>query len=322
MHRDGTEGLPSNEQSVTVNLIQPGQNMVTNANFSQGTNGWSLLLANTGSATWAVANKLATIAIANAGTYATDIQLQQTGFRLIQGFQYILSFDASATRPRYIQAEVGQAASPYLNYSSLAATSLTPVRTHYQYVFTMTQPSDFNANLMFNLGTSIASVSLTNISLSIAPPTMATQLEWVQPPANAVAGSPISPEIQVGAYNVTYPVAGLPVTLFITNGIGVLAGIQSTNTDTNGIAHFPNLSFSQAGLKQLAASNSSLVITSAVFTITAPPVRATALSWVRQPSSATAGAVIWPEIQVVAWTNATPVTNLLLTLFSPTARDP
>ena len=61
--------------------------------------------------------------------------------------------------------------------------------------------------------------------------------------------------------------AGLPITLFLASGIGVLSGIQSTNTDTNGIAHFPNLSFSQAGLKQLAAGNSSLVITSAVFTM-------------------------------------------------------
>ena len=43
VHRDGTEGLPSNEQSVTVNLIQPGQNMVTNANFSLGTNGWTFV---------------------------------------------------------------------------------------------------------------------------------------------------------------------------------------------------------------------------------------------------------------------------------------
>ncbi len=314
VHRDGTEGLPSNEQSVTVNLVQPGQNMVTNANFSGGTNGWSLLLANSGSATWAVANQLATITIANGGTYATDIQLQQTGFRIIQGFQYLLSFDAWAARPRYIQAEVGQATAPYLNYSSLAATALTPIHTHYQYSFTMTQPSDFNANLMFNLGASTAGVTVSNISLSIAPPMTATQLKWVQPPANAVAGNPISPEIQVGAYNVTYPVANLPITLFITNGIGVLAGIQSTNTDTNGIAHFPNLSFSQAGHKQLAASNSSLVITSAVFSITAPPVMATALSWVQQPSSAIAGTAISPEIQVAAWTNAAPVTNLLLTL--------
>ena len=314
VHRDGTEGRFSNEQSVTVNLIQPGQNMIANGSFSSGTNSWILSLANNGSATWAVANQVASVTIANGGTYAMDIQLQQTGFRMIQGFQYILSFDAWATRPRYIQAEVGQAASPYLNYSSLATTSLTPIHNHFQYVFTMTQPSDFNANLMFNLGTSTAGVMMSNVSLSIAPPTTATQLKWVQPPTNAVAGNPISPEIQVGAYNVTYPVAGLPVSLFITNGIGVLAGIQSTNTDTNGIAHFPNLSFSQAGLKQLAASNSSLVITSAVFTITAPPVRATALSWVRQPSSATAGTVISPEIQVAAWTNATPVTNILLTL--------
>ena len=197
VHRDGTEGLPSNEQSVTVNLIQPGQNMVTNANFSLGTNGWSLLLANSGSATWAVANQVASFTIANAGTYATDIQLQQTGFRMIQGFQYILSFDAWATKPRYVQAEVGQAASPYLNYSSLAATSLTPIHTHFQYAFTMTQPSDFSANLLFNLGTSTAGVMMSNISLSIAPPTTATLLKWVQPPTTAVAGNPISPRYKL-----------------------------------------------------------------------------------------------------------------------------
>ena len=316
VHRDGTEGQFSNEQSVTVNLVQPGQNMATNGNFSLGTTGWTLSLANSGSATWTATNGLASVNITKAGTYVTDIQLQQTGFRLIQGFQYILSFDAwSTTRPRYIQAEVGQAASPFLNYSSsIGSSALTPVRTHFQYVFNMTQASDFNANLMFDLGASTTGVSLANVSLSIAPPTTVTRLTWVQSPSSAAAGRPVAPEIRVGAYNETYPVAGLPITLFLTNGIGVLSGIQSTNTDTNGIAHFSNLSFSQAGLKQLAAINSSLVITSAVFAITAPPVTATGLTWVQQPANATAGTLISPEIQVAAWTNATPVANVLLTL--------
>jgi hypothetical protein len=314
VHRDGTLGQFSNEQSVMVNLVQPGQNLIANGSFSSGTNDWILSLANTGSAVWAVTNGVGYVTIANGGTYTTDIQLLQTGFRLVQGFQYVLSFDAWASRPRYLQAEVGQAASPYLNYSGLPASALTPIRNHFQYTFTMTQPSDFNANVMFNLGTSSTSVSLANVSLSIAPPTTATLLSWAQSPAGAIAGSPISPEIQVAAYNETYPVAGLPVSLYLTSGIGVLSGIQTTNTDTNGIAHFPNLSVSQAGLKQISASNSSLVITSAAFTMTAPPVTATALSWVRQPSNATAGALISPEIQVAAWTNASPVTNILLTL--------
>ncbi len=314
VHRDGSLGQFSNEQSVTVNLVQPGQNLVANGNFAQGTNSWALLLANTGSAVWAVTNGVGYITIANGGTYATDIQLQQTGFRLIQGFQYVLAFDASAPHPRFIQAEVGQAASPFLNYSGIPATSLTPVRTHFQYLFTMTQASDFSANLMFNLGTSSFGVALTNISLSLAPPTTATALTWAQSPAGAAAGNPISPEIQVAAYNETFPVAALPISLFLTGGSGVLSGIQTTNTDTNGIAHFPNLSVSQAGLKQIAASNSSLVITSAAFNMTAPPVAATSLSWVQQPAGATAGTVISPEIQIAAWSNATPVANLLLTL--------
>jgi len=314
VHRDGTEGEFSNEQSVTVNLIQPGQNMVTNGNFSQGTNGWLFSLANSGSAGWAVANGVITCFITNAGTYATDIQMYQTGFRLLQGLQYTLTFDAWSTRPRYIQAEVGEATSPYLNYSGFGATSLTPVHNQYQYTFTMQKTSDFNANLMFDLGASTADVSLSNVSLSIAPPTTATALGWVQPPSTSVAGNAISPGIQVGASNEAYAVVGLPITLYLSSGIGALAGIQTANTDSNGVAHFSNLSVSQAGLKQLMASNAWLTITSAVFTVLPPPLTANALSWAQQPSSAMAGAVISPEIQVAAWTNATPVANVLLTL--------
>ena len=37
VHRDGTVGQFSNEQSVTVNLVQPGQNLVSNGSFSLGT---------------------------------------------------------------------------------------------------------------------------------------------------------------------------------------------------------------------------------------------------------------------------------------------
>ena len=305
VHRDGTEGEFSNEQSVTVNLIQPGQNMLTNGNFSLGTNGWILSLANSGSAGLAVTNGVGRISITNGGAYVTDIQLFQSGLRLLQGLQYSLAFDAWADRPRYIQAEVGQAAAPYLNYSGIGATALTPVRTHFQYVFTMQQTSDFNANLMFDLGTSTAAVSLSNVSLSIAPPTTATLLSWVKSPSTTVAGSVISPEIQVGASNEAYAVVGIPITLFLSSGVGVLSGIQTANTDSTGLAHFPNLSVSQAGLKQIVATTSSLAITSAVFSITAPPLTATALTWAQEPSSALAGMVILPEIQVAAWSNAT-----------------
>ena len=81
-------------------VVYNGVNFGAGITNGAGTNGWTLSLANSGSASWAVTNQVATFTIANGGTYATDIQLQQTGFRMIQGFQYILSFDAWATRPR------------------------------------------------------------------------------------------------------------------------------------------------------------------------------------------------------------------------------
>ena len=124
-------------------VVYNGVNFGAGITNGAGTNGSTLSLANSGSATWAVTNQVASVTIANAGTYATDIQLQQTGFRMIEGFRYYPSFDASATaRLRSSRGRTGSL--PYLNYSSLAATSLLR-HNHFQYVFTMTQPSDFNA---------------------------------------------------------------------------------------------------------------------------------------------------------------------------------
>ena len=74
-----------------------------------------------------------------------------------------------------------------------------------------------------------------------------------------------------------------------------LRGIQATNTDANGIAHFPNLSLNAAGLKQLAAGDATttLVTNSASFTISA--VAANKLVIAQQPpATATAGVVMTP----------------------------
>jgi len=79
------------------------------------------------------------------------------------------------------------------------------------------------------------------------------------------------------------PVANVLLTLSLTNGAGALAGTLATNTDSNGIAHFPNLSIDAAGLKQLAVGDASttLVTNSANFTIS--PLSANKLVIAQQP---------------------------------------
>ena len=166
--KDGTESGYSNEESLMVNLVQPGQNMVQNGDFSTGTNGWTFVTANTGAGTFSVVTGACLIHITSAGTALTDLQLRQSGLKLIQGKQYALEFDGSAvggTHP--INVKLGQDQSPFGIYYT-ASPTLRPTPQHFTYGFTMTDATDLNARLMFNLGSLARDIVLDNISLYLA----------------------------------------------------------------------------------------------------------------------------------------------------------
>jgi len=169
VNKQGVEGPFSNEASATVNIIKPGQNMIKNGDFSQGTSSWALTNSGTASSTWSILYGTADIHPVSPGTALSSIQFWQAGLGLIQGRQYVLQFDAWSSSARYIQAIVAQSASPNQNYSGNPSSYLTPLRNHFRYVFTMGATSDFNASLFFDLGGSGSDVYLTNVSLFNPP---------------------------------------------------------------------------------------------------------------------------------------------------------
>ena len=163
--KHGVESPFSNEESANVNFYGPGQSMVQNGDFSQGTNSWAFVVSGGATAGWAIENGASHFYLTNGGGTLSDIQLVQTGKGLIQGNQYVLEFDAWSSQSRYIEVELSQSVSPFIAYSALPSPFLTPNLTHYHYLVTMQQPSDLSANLIFNLGASSADVYLDNISL-------------------------------------------------------------------------------------------------------------------------------------------------------------
>jgi len=170
VNRNGQEGAYSNEENVTVNIIKPGQNMVVNGSFANGSNAWIWTLSGAASATWKITNAVSRFDIANGGTSLSSIQIRQTGIPLVQSNKYVFEFDAWADAPRYIEAKVAQEFSPFVNYSRIGNSFVTPIPTHFRYVFTMLDATDFNCRVVFNLGTSAYDVYLDNVSLFNAPP--------------------------------------------------------------------------------------------------------------------------------------------------------
>ena len=167
--KGGVESGYSNEENVTVNIIQPGQNMVANGDFALGTNSWTLTLGGTATAALKLTNGAAYVNITNAGTALANIQLKQTGLRLIQGKQCVLEFDAWADAPRYLEARLLMNQTPSTTYK-VVTPSLTPTKQHFSYPFTMSFATDLNTRLAFNLGASAIDVYLDNVSVySVAP---------------------------------------------------------------------------------------------------------------------------------------------------------
>jgi hypothetical protein len=169
VNRQGIEGLFSNEESVTVNIIKPGQNMVSNGDFTLGTDSWALAIGGSAAATWKITNAAAYIDITSGGIALANVQLRQAGMKLVQGSQYVLEFDAWAAAPRMMEARLLMNQAPSTAYK-IASPSLTPVKGHFSYPFVMQNATDLNALLTFNLGASSIDVFLDNVSLfQVAP---------------------------------------------------------------------------------------------------------------------------------------------------------
>src|SRR6185369_5836314 len=85
----------------------------------------------------------------------------------------------------------------------------------------------------------------------------------------------------------------------LSTGNGTLTGTTPQTTDGSGVAAFTNLSIELTGTKNLTASSGALnSAVSAAFTIS--PDAASELDYVQQPSTATAGVAIAPEVTVRA----------------------
>lgn len=166
---NGTESPPSNQESLTVNLIQPGTTLTSNSDFSQGTNHWTFTSPNPNTATWSTANNNASIQIETPFTQLADIQLTQSPIPLAQNRTYVLQLDASATQPRTIQIQLTPTSNPSTTYQSFFPF-LTPIPQHLTLQFTMNHVSDPAAQLAFLLGGSDRDVTLDNVELWMIAP--------------------------------------------------------------------------------------------------------------------------------------------------------
>jgi hypothetical protein len=98
---------------------------------------------------------------------AWNFQLVQNGISLITGYTYRLTFDASAASARSIGLVMQMDVDPWTGYFD-KDVSLTTATQTFTYEFEMTDPTDENGRIAFNIGGATPTVTLSNVRLVYA----------------------------------------------------------------------------------------------------------------------------------------------------------
>jgi len=135
------------------------------SDFTGGTDGWILQNGGGASSSLTASEGKLNITITNAGTEAWHVQLIKRNIPLEKDKMYRVSFKAAANDSRSATFYAGKDSDPWNAYSGYNGISIPTNETAYSFTFTMANPTDMNARLVFDFGTDATGVSVTDIKV-------------------------------------------------------------------------------------------------------------------------------------------------------------
>ena len=137
--------------------------VIYESNFEDGTDGWALVNQGGASASLSRLDNSLDVTIANGGSEGWHVQLSKSNIPLKKGRLYQVSFKMSATAARGATFYAGKNSSPWNAYSGYAGISVMPQDKVFYTSFNMTEPTDEQARLVFDLGESDEGVRISDI---------------------------------------------------------------------------------------------------------------------------------------------------------------
>lgn len=162
------------EVDTTLEVRDPDSNgnFVINPDFSDedlldGSGKWQFMPMEGGVGTASIEDGVCVIKTEDAGTVDYSIQFVQAGLPIVQGKKYMVSFDAWSTEDRTMKVGISGPDRAYVRYFGDEEISLTTTKTTYEFEFTMSDSTDENGRIEFNMGAtdSTATINIDNVTL-------------------------------------------------------------------------------------------------------------------------------------------------------------
>lgn len=135
------------------------------SDFSSGTNGWSLIQQGGASGSVSISSGKLNVSISNGGAELWHLQLVKNNLLFEKDKLYRISFTGEAQTDRSLNFIAGKATSPWNAYSSISTINIPSTAATYTFTFTMTNPTDPIARLVFDLGVDAINVAISNVKV-------------------------------------------------------------------------------------------------------------------------------------------------------------
>jgi len=130
-----------------------------------GQAGWSLNLNSGASAILSSSVSGLQVAMTNVTGTGWHIQLTRGGFPLSYKKRYVVKIKALADKSISVTSYMGRSSNPYNAYSSYHGMTVETIEKEFVFVFTMGEPYDANARMVFDMGNALGTVQINSIQV-------------------------------------------------------------------------------------------------------------------------------------------------------------
>lgn len=168
------ENVTKPAKDVTLREIPSDGNYINNGDFSDTSEdftddvNWKFLLFENGKGTPEITDNSMKITTEKQSTVDYGVQIVQADLPLEKGSNYKFEFDAYSTEDRTMKIDVSGPDCGYLRYLEDEVVNLTPEKQRFSFEFTMTEDTDPNARIEYNMGgvDSTADIYISNVTFT------------------------------------------------------------------------------------------------------------------------------------------------------------
>ncbi len=129
------------------------------------TDGWVLGVQPTSTANITRSTGNLNIDVKTASKDAWHVQLTKTNIALTTKKRYLVTIKAKADREVTTTNYIGRNAAPYNSYSGYSNLAFGTKEKEFSYIFTMNDPTDLAARMAFDMGTTVANVTIASVRI-------------------------------------------------------------------------------------------------------------------------------------------------------------